>query len=954
MRAPHFLLHGAVGATAALGLALASPPRAADTVAVRAGTIHLVEEGRVAHDATLLVRDGKIVAVGADVRVPVGTQIIDYGPDAVIVPGLVAAFSLYGSGPSSSRTAEPGVRGVDSFDFYGRFGAALSGGVTSVYVTPSDVRLIAGQGGLVKLAGDDFEKRTLTSTAALHLAIDAGARNAPGFWKPPIPATVDVGIGVLEPQLPRTTMGAIVALQEILSDARAEKRDSFYGPYLAQELDRMLAAGTPWRVGARTEPEIRAALAFAREADLPLVIDKADAAKDLAGELAAAGASVVWRLPFEPNRDLSDHGKDEDAAWPSYDAPTALAAAGVRFAIASTSPRDLLFAAAQASADGLDAGTALRAITLAPAEILGAGARVGSLAPGKDADFAVLNGAPLSGRTSVLATWIDGALAWKATETKAVVLHVDELYLGNGEVLRPGELLMLNGRIADVGERVSRPRGAHVVSGPAAMPGIVDALGHLGLEGTRKVPSADFELSTILSPGDRTDRRVAAAGVTTVVLSPRGEGRDGAPLAAYKPAAEAFDDLMVDELCALRMRWTERNRLQSGQAVKAVLGKAAEYAKEWEQYRAELAQWKPSPEKDDEASDEDAKKGDDEKEAGSDEADDDEDKKKKKKKKGDYELPPDPVTGVWEAEITRAPHAGPQALKLRMLFEAAQGSGEVWGNLRCNAVSETLVELEGYWNREENALELSGLGSSGWVKLSGALGEKGFAGKLAVGGATVEVEAKRTATEFQVVRRPNRKPEPREKEPKGKPKEPKFDAKLEPVVAAMRGRKTIVVEVHRRDEILDCVNAFAHFGIRPVLFEAEDAYKVAEELRGRVAGVLLSHRTVVYEAERGSDYRTPWADVQNAGIPVAFYSGVEEGAAQLFTFAAYAVANGMSPAGALRALTVDAARMMSIGERVGALETGLDADVLLLDGPPLEPGTRVLRTWVNGREVPGL
>ena len=67
--------------------------------------------------------------------------------------------------------------------------------------------------------------------------------------------------------------------------------------------------------------------------------------------------------------------------------------------------------------------------------------------------------------------------------------------------------------------------------------------------------------------------------------------------------------------------------------------------------------------------------------------------------------------------------------------------------------------------------------------------------------------------------------------------------------------------------------------------------------------------------------------------------------------AAYAVSRGMSPQGALRALTSDAARMLSISERVGTLEAGRDADVLLLDGPPLAPGTSVLRTWVNGVEV---
>ena len=53
----------------------------------------------------------------------------------------------------------------------------------------------------------------------------------------------------------------------------------------------------------------------------------------------------------------------------------------------------------------------------------------------------------------------------------------------------------------------------------------------------------------------------------------------------------------------------------------------------------------------------------------------------------------------------------------------------------------------------------------------------------------------------------------------------------------------------------------------------------------------------------------------------------------------------------LRALTADVARMMGVASRVGRLAAGLDGDVLLLDGPPLEPQTRVVRTFVNGEEV---
>ena len=118
------------------------------------------------------------------------------------------------------------------------------------------------------------------------------------------------------------------------------------------------------------------------------------------------------------------------------------------------------------------------------------------------------------------------------------------------------------------------------------------------------------------------------------------------------------------------------------------------------------------------------------------------------------------------------------------------------------------------------------------------------------------------------------------------------------------------------------------------------------------AGVLLSPTMARFEEKKGTEAVVPYTAVQNAGIPVAFHSDAEEGAADLPMAAAYAVSQGLSPAGALRALTHDAAKILSIDDRVGSLAAGKDGDVLLLDGSPLDAGTSVLRAWVNGVEVP--
>lgn len=969
-------------------------PESRGFVAVRAGTIHLVEEGRVLRHGTILIKNGKIQALGTELELPPDAEVIDYGPDVVIVPGLVAAFSPYALGFPGERTADPTLSALDGFDTFRVFGDALAGGVTSAYVTPAENRLIAGTGAVVKLAGEREAARVLNATAAIHGAIDASARATPGYWEPPVPVMVDVPLGYTRPQLPRTTMGAIVALGELL-DAAARPDDpalaAEYGRRAGPELARALAAKVPLRLSAVDGPEIRALLEFAAQRHVPLILDRADAAGELAAEIAAAGVPVVYRLPYAANSSSQDRGKEEDDRWLTLDVPAKLAKAGARVAVTGNSPRELLFAARLASRGGLDPAVALRAITLTPAEILGAAQRVGSLREGKDADLCVLNGDPLAPGASVLATWVAGELVWKAARhdtdedgkgERATVIEVSELHVGDGQVLRPGELLMQGGRIREVGASVSHPLGATVVRGKSCMPGMIDAFGHLGLEGSRKVPGTDYSLAAIVEPGDEVDRRVALEGITTVVLTPRGASDSGAPVMAYKPAADAFEGQVVGDPVALRLRWEDTNRLKSGQNVRALLAKAKEYRSKWIEYEQALAKWTPPPASAEPASDEkkeggkkegeekaEGKEGD-KAEAGKDEkteekkdekgtTDKEKDEKKeesksKKKKKKDEpeELEPDPITGVWQADVA-VTGAAPVKLKLRAKLAKPMESAAVEGNLRCDAASSTLVEIQGWFDREKRTLVVSGLGSNGWIELSGELKEGKLAGKLKVGGKELDATLEHASKEYVVAMRPERAPKKDEpvKEPKGKPKEPRRDDKLEPLRRAMDGKAALVIEVNRALDIVPCVQACAEVGIKPILHGAAEAHLVLGEIAGKVAGVLLSPAVLASAPKRGTDYRTPYADLQNAGIPVAFQSEAEEGAIDLSLRAAFAIANGMSPAGALRALTADAATMMAIDARVGRLASGLDADVLLLDGPPLEPGTSVLRTWVNGEEV---
>jgi len=885
-------------------------------VVLRAGTIHLVEDGAVLTDGAVLVRDGKIVSASADLETPAGATEIDYGPDAVIIPGIVAADSTLGDTDPSPRTADLGVRAEDNFNPFTGYGSYSRAGVTTAYVAPARGRLIAGQSAVVKLAEKRGKSRVMQAGSALHGAVTLEARKTPGYWEPPIPATVDVGIGVPQKQLPATTMGAVVALDELIAYAKGGEGVEEYGAAVGPALAEWINAGGTWRLAASSVAEIRAVLGFATTHELPLVIDGGHDSGEIAADIAAAGARVV--LTVDTAARIADRGKGQDARWREFGDAASLAEAGVEFAIANRNANGTLFAAAIAAGSGLSEEAALRAITLSAANILGVGDRVGSIAPGKEADLVVLNGSPVLATTSVLATWADGTLAWESEVKNSVVLEVDELHIGNGEVLSPGQVLISGGRIVEVGPVVGHPRGCRVIRGAAAMPGMIDARGHLGLEGSQRTPSASFPMARIFEPGDATDRRVAKAGITTVSLTPRSMGT--VTLAtAYKPAASSLGSMVIEDPAVAYVNWASADPLSAGSAVRQVLKKGSDYKKSWDEYAKAVAAWRPEPVVEEE----------EEEEAEEEEEEEEEEDKKPRKAKP---IPPFSLTGVWEGEADGA----------RFRLQLNQDGETITGRLRCEAVSAEVIDLVG--TRVEHGVSMSGLSPEGEVAIEGSTEESntdGIAFKVTatVAGASHEASLERTSEEHRVARRPElRKDEPGESPPKNYPKRPKTDPIQESIRAAIEGRGRLMVSVSRAKETIECVEACNAYGIKPVLVGISSAPSVASKIRGKVTGVIVTSTASANALAK-------------SGIPVAFGSGAEEGAADLPFYVASGVHLGLSPAVVVQSLTADAATILGIEDRVGRLAPGLDGDILLLDGSPLDISSKVLRVWIDGEEI---
>ncbi len=922
---PLFSINSLALAGVASGVALLAPvAQSAQDVAIQAGRIYLVEDGAVIENGTVLVRDGRIVAVGDDVSIPRGVRVVDYGPDAVLTPGLVSADSGYGSSIAAGRTASPTLRASDHFDPYSNLKSALGVGVTSVYLAPARGRLIAGQGAVIKTYGEEGgQSRLISDSACLHGSIAAEARRTPGYWEIPVPATVDVGLGVEQPQLPRSTMGAIVALEELLTLSDAALAEE-YGEEAGPALKALMASKTPWRMGAGSVGEVCALLEFFGKNELPLVLDSDYGAAEKPEVVAAAGVAVI---AGPQGRSGTDFGASPDSNWPDPSSISRLVQAGVPVAIVARNGVDVRAAAALARKGGMSAEQALRSVTLTPAEVLGVADRVGSLSVGKDADFAVFNGAPMQATSSVIATWVSGELAHKPKSDVATVLEVEELHLGDGHVLRPGQLLMNDGRVAEIGTVVAHPRGATVVRGVAAMPGMIDVLGYLGTEGSNGRFDPRFDLRRILEAGDDLDRRVAKAGITTVNMGAKSATSPSTTM-AYKPAGEDLERMVVSPAACMRLNWNHSSRTEAGKSVRSTLGKAADYKKKWEEYEAAIAKWTPpAPEEaKDEAKDED--EDEDEEEEGAEEEDSkkESEEKKKKKKKGE-KAPARPVTGEWTGAAKS--EDGQHLIRIRLL-ERNLG---LEGTLRADGVDE-LISLEGV--RDEYHVTLRGLSSLGVVTFDLQLEDKTLSGQATLDGATADATLEQVSEVYPVAQRPEESKAVSTPTPKGKPRSPGIDANLEPIRQAMLGKGAVVVAVDRDDDILACVAAFEAHGIKPILWGAKSAIKVAGQIQGRVAGIITG---------------TNVARLSQAGIPIAFASQAEQGAAALPQRVAALVAGGMSPTAALRSLTSDAARMFALDDRIGFLRAGFDADVLLLDGSPLNVSSTIQRVWVNGEEI---
>jgi len=184
-------------------------------------------------------------------------------------------------------------------------------------------------------------------------------------------------------------------------------------------------------------------------------------------------------------------------------------------------------------------------------------------------------------------------------------------------------------------------------------------------------------------------------------------------------------------------------------------------------------------------------------------------------------------------------------------------------------------------------------------------------------------------------------------------KQPERDLGMEALVQVLDGKRIVQHHSHRADDIMTVVRIADEFHYRVVIHHGSEAYQVANELAKRHIPVTLT----IVDSPGGKEETIDIVDngaaiLEKAGVKLAINTDDPINNSRfLIRAAAMAVRGGMTEDGAMRALTINAAEMLDLGNRVGSLEKGKDGDFIILSGPPFSVYTKVLETWIEGQKV---
>lgn len=357
----------------------------------------------------ILIQNGKIVRISENITVPNGIEIID-AKGLQVLPGFIDAHSHIGIAEEkiSSNTdatnentnpITPCMRAIDAITpMDSAFHNALAAGITGVMVGPGSANAIGGQFAFIKTSGRCIDDMLVLAPAAMKIA----------FGENPVSTYGTNG------NIPSTRMGIASLIREELFLAKQyfdAEQNSAASPDFTKECYRELFEGKiPLKAHVHRTDDILTAIRIAKEFGLSLTLDHCTEGHLIAEKIAESG------FPAIVGPSLASRTKDE-VSVSDFKTAGILQKAGVTVALTTDHPvsriQHLPLCAALAVKEGMDRMGALRAITIDAAKICRVDDRLGSLAPGKDADIIICDGDPLSLETSVLKTIINGEIVWE-------------------------------------------------------------------------------------------------------------------------------------------------------------------------------------------------------------------------------------------------------------------------------------------------------------------------------------------------------------------------------------------------------------------------------------------------------------------------------------------------------------------------------------------------------------